>query len=97
MRGPVNFDKLRIMQQIEFQKSLEKKRAYIHFTMIFLSLLIPTLFSVFKKINMNLSFQFSIYTGLLAVIFYFYFKAQSLERQLETIKNSNNDRNLKVS
>ena len=85
------------MKQIEYRKSLEKKRAYIHFAMIFLGLLIPTLFSVFKKINMNLSVQCSIYAVLLALICFLYFKAQSLERKLETIKLSNNDQNFKAS
>ena len=85
------------MKQIEFRKSLEKKRAYIHFAMIFMGLLIPTLFSVFKKINMNLSFQCAIYAGLLGIICYFYFKAQSLERKLEATKITENDQNLKAS
>ena len=97
MRGSNNFDKLTYMEQVEFRKSLEKKRAYIHFVMIFLGLLIPTLFSVFKKINMNLAFQYLIYAGLVTVICCLYFKAQSLERKLAVIKNPKKSPNLKAS
>ena len=85
------------MKQIEFRKSLEKKRAYVHFAMIFLGLLIPTLFSVFKKINMNLAFQCTIYAALVATICFFYFKAASLERKLETSKIPEDEQNLKAS
>ncbi len=74
------------MKQNEFRKSLEKKQAYMHFTMIFLGLTIPTLFSVFKKLNLNLAIQGSVYAILFAIICFFYFKSQSLDKKLGLIK-----------
>lgn len=87
MRGSKVFVKCLSMEKFEFQKNLEKKRAYTHFMMIFLGLLLPTLFSVFKKINMSLVAQILFYGGFIAVICFFYFKAQLLEYRLNKIKN----------
>lgn len=86
MRISGYFDKLIPMKQNEFRKSLEKKQAYMHFTMIFLGLTIPTLFSVFKKLNLNLAIQGSVYAILFAIICFFYFKSQSLDKKLGLIK-----------
>ena len=70
------------MEQKEIQKNLEKKRAYLHFTMIFIGLLIPTLFSVFKKINMNWPSQLGIYAVLALLIFIFQLMSKGLENKL---------------
>ena len=75
------------MEKNEFQKNLEKKRAYAHFAMIFMGLLIPTLFSVFKKINLNWGLQLGIYAGLVAIILFFHLKSLSLENKLNEVRN----------
>ncbi len=78
------------MEQNEIQKNLEKKRAYLHFTMIFIGLLIPTLFSVFKKINMNWPSQLGIYAGLVLLIFIFQFKSMAIENKLAKVRAKKN-------
>ena len=80
------------MEKLEFQKNLEKKRAYVHFMMIFMCFLVPTLLSVFKKINVNTVTQLAVFALVFAIICFFYFMAQSLEVRIDKIKTQKNQK-----
>ncbi len=75
------------MEKIEFQKRLEKKRAYLKCLMIFCALLIPTLLSAFKQMNLPWALQVFCYVTLLASMVLCHLKAASIAAKVIAVHN----------
>ena len=75
------------MENFEFQKRLEKKRAYLNCLMIFCALLIPTLLSAFKQMNLPWALQVLCYVMLLSTMLLCHFKAVSIAAKVMAVNN----------
>lgn len=76
------------MEKFEFQKRLEKKRAYLNCLLIFCALLIPTLLSAFKQMNLPWALQVFCYVTLLATMVLCHVKANSIAAKVIAVHNS---------
>ena len=75
------------MEKFEFQKRLEKKRAYLNCLMIFCALLIPTLLSAFKQMNLPWALQVFCYVMLLSAMLLCHVKAASIAAKVIAAHN----------
>lgn len=73
------------MEKIELKKKLEKKKAYLVFFMILLTLSTPTFLGLCRELNFPFGIQASVLGGILVIITLVYKKMNQVRVQIRTL------------